>query len=96
MRRSGHRSEAWAGSLTGESRWPPITRISLPIPLPEDRRAREAARQRSIHEILEVSRHASSNSERGAQFDKLVVQYFELDPMLSQQFRHGVAEDRLA
>ena len=35
---------------------------------------------------MEVFREAPSNSERGTKFEKLMVRYFELDPMLSQQY----------
>ena len=40
----------------------------------------------SIHEVMEAFRQAPSNSERGTKFEKLMVRYFELDPMLSQQY----------
>ncbi len=40
----------------------------------------------TIHEVMEVFREAPSNSERGTKFEKLMVRYFELDPMLSQQY----------
>lgn len=40
----------------------------------------------SIHEVIEVLRQAPSNSERGTEFEKLMVRYFELDPMLVQQY----------
>lgn len=40
----------------------------------------------SIHEVMEAFREAPSNSERGTKFEKLMVRYFELDPMLSQQY----------
>ncbi|OBK87639.1 DEAD/DEAH box helicase [Mycolicibacter sinensis] len=42
----------------------------------------------SIHDVIEVLRQAPSNSERGTQFEKLMVRYFELDPMLVQQYDH--------
>jgi predicted helicase len=35
---------------------------------------------------MEVFREAPSNSERGTKFEKLMVRYFELDPLLSQQY----------
>ncbi|MDH6245529.1 DEAD/DEAH box helicase [Mycobacterium sp. OTB74] len=40
----------------------------------------------SIHEVMEAFREAPSNSERGTKFEKLMVRYFELDPLLSQQY----------
>ncbi|MGV9860927.1 DEAD/DEAH box helicase [Gordonia sp. NPDC003425] len=40
----------------------------------------------SIHEVMAAFREAPSNSERGTKFEKLMVRYFELDPMLSQQY----------
>ncbi|ULP48045.1 DEAD/DEAH box helicase [Mycolicibacter virginiensis] len=40
----------------------------------------------SIHEVIEAFRKAPSNSERGTKFEQLMVRYFELDPMLSQQY----------
>ncbi|ORV49990.1 hypothetical protein AWC02_05265 [Mycolicibacter engbaekii] len=40
----------------------------------------------SIHDVIEVLRQAPSNSERGTEFEKLMVRYFELDPMLVQQY----------
>lgn len=40
----------------------------------------------SVHEVIEALRKAPSNSERGMKFEKLMVRYFELDPMLSQQY----------
>ena len=40
----------------------------------------------SIHEVMAAFRAAPSNSERGTKFEKLMVRYFELDPMLSQQY----------
>ncbi|MGH3968809.1 MAG: DEAD/DEAH box helicase family protein, partial [Mycobacterium sp.] len=40
----------------------------------------------SVHEVIEALRKAPSNSERGTKFEKLMVRYFELDPMLSQQY----------
>lgn len=40
----------------------------------------------SIHEVMEAFRQAPSNSERGTKFEKLMVRYFELDPMLAQQY----------
>jgi hypothetical protein len=39
----------------------------------------------SIHEVMEAFREAPSNSERGTKFEKLMVRYFDLDP-LSQQY----------
>lgn len=40
----------------------------------------------SIHQVIEAFRKAPSNSERGTKFEQLMVRYFELDPMLSQQY----------
>ncbi|MGW4336657.1 DEAD/DEAH box helicase [Rhodococcus koreensis] len=40
----------------------------------------------SVHEVIEAFREAPSNSERGTQFEQLMVRYFQLDPMLSQQY----------
>ncbi|OMC22242.1 DEAD/DEAH box helicase [Mycobacterium colombiense] len=40
----------------------------------------------SVHEVIEAFRKAPSNSERGTKFEELMVRYFELDPMLSQQY----------
>ncbi|ADG98197.1 type III restriction protein res subunit [Segniliparus rotundus DSM 44985] len=40
----------------------------------------------SIHEVIEAFRQAPSNSERGTKFEKLMVRYFALDPMLSQEY----------
>jgi predicted helicase len=40
----------------------------------------------SVHEVIEAFRQVPSNSERGTKFEKLMVRYFELDPMLSQQY----------
>jgi hypothetical protein len=40
----------------------------------------------SVHEVIEAFRNTPSNSERGTTFEKLMVRYFELDPMLSQQY----------
>lgn len=40
----------------------------------------------SIHEVMEAFRRAPSNSERGTKFEQLMVRYFDLDPMLSQQY----------
>ncbi len=40
----------------------------------------------SIHEVIEAFRQEPSNSERGTKFEQLMVRYFELDPMLSQQY----------
>ena len=40
----------------------------------------------SVHEVIEAFRQAPSNSERGTKFEQLMVRYFELDPMLSQQY----------
>ncbi len=40
----------------------------------------------SVHEVIEAFRKAPSNSERGTKFEKLMVRYFELDPMLAQEY----------
>ncbi|MCX0270042.1 DEAD/DEAH box helicase [Nocardia zapadnayensis] len=40
----------------------------------------------SVHEVIEAFRRAPSNSERGTKFEQLMVRYFELDPMLAQQY----------
>jgi len=40
----------------------------------------------SVHEVIEAFREAPSNSERGTKFEQLMVRYFKLDPLLSQQY----------
>jgi predicted helicase len=40
----------------------------------------------SVDDVIEAFRTAPSNSERGSKFEQLMVRYFELDPMLSQQY----------
>jgi predicted helicase len=40
----------------------------------------------SVHEVIEVFGQVPSSSERGAKFEQLMVRYFELDPMLAQQY----------
>jgi predicted helicase len=40
----------------------------------------------SVHEVIEAFRKAPSNSERGTRFEQLMVHYFQLDPMLAQQY----------
>ncbi|WP_185714221.1 hypothetical protein [Rhodococcus aetherivorans] len=40
----------------------------------------------SVHEVIEAFRKAPSNSERGTRFEQLMIRYFQLDPMLSQQY----------
>ena len=40
----------------------------------------------SVHEVIEAFRQAPSNSERGTKFEQLMVRYFQLDPMLSQEY----------
>ena len=40
----------------------------------------------SVHEVIEAFRLAPTNVERGTKFEQLMVRYFELDPMLSQQY----------
>jgi predicted helicase len=43
----------------------------------------------SVHEVIEAFRDEPSNLERGTKFEQLMVRYFELDPMLSQQYDAG-------
>lgn len=40
----------------------------------------------SVHEVIEAFRQAPSNSERGTKFEQLMVRYFQLDPLLSQEY----------
>ncbi len=40
----------------------------------------------TVHEVIEAFRQAPSNSERGTKFEKLMVRYFELDPMLASTY----------
>jgi|SRR5690625_3183325 len=40
----------------------------------------------SVHDVIEALRTAPSNSERGTAFERLMMRYFELDPMLSAQY----------
>ena len=40
----------------------------------------------SVHDVIEAFRQAPTNVERGTKFEQLMVRYFELDPMLSQQY----------
>jgi predicted helicase len=40
----------------------------------------------SVHEVIEAFREAPTNAERGSKFEQLMVRYFQLDPMLSQQY----------
>jgi len=40
----------------------------------------------SVHQVIEALRELPSNSERGTAFEQLMVRYFELDPVLSQQY----------
>jgi predicted helicase len=40
----------------------------------------------SVHTVIEAFRDVPSNSERGTKFEQLMVRYFELDPMLSQEY----------
>ena len=40
----------------------------------------------SVHEVIEAFRQAPSNSERGTKFEELMVRYFQLDPLLSQEY----------
>lgn len=39
-----------------------------------------------MHEVIEAFRQAPSNAERGIKFEKLMVRYFELDPMLASTY----------
>jgi predicted helicase len=36
--------------------------------------------------VMEAFREAPSNSERGTKFEKLMMRYFDLDSLLSQQY----------
>jgi predicted helicase len=40
----------------------------------------------SVHDVIEALRQAPSTSERGTKFEQLMVRYFELDPLLAQQY----------
>ncbi|MCJ0895327.1 DEAD/DEAH box helicase [Rhodococcus sp. ARC_M5] len=40
----------------------------------------------SVHEVIEAFRMAPSNSERGTKFEQLMVRYFQLDPLLVQEY----------
>lgn len=40
----------------------------------------------SINDVIEAFRHAPTNYDRGALFERLMVRYFQLDPALSQQY----------
>lgn len=40
----------------------------------------------SVHEVIEAFRQSTDNVERGTKFEQLMVRYFQLDPMLSQQY----------
>lgn len=40
----------------------------------------------SIHDVIEAFRQAPSNTERGTKFEKLMVRYFELDPLLAERY----------
>lgn len=40
----------------------------------------------TVHEVIEAFRQAPSNSERGTQFEQLMVRYFQLDPMLAKKY----------
>ncbi|MGB5113447.1 MAG: hypothetical protein WBO08_18230 [Mycobacterium sp.] len=40
----------------------------------------------SVHEVMAAFREAPSNSEHGTKFEKLMVRYFDFDPLLSQQY----------
>jgi predicted helicase len=40
----------------------------------------------TLHEVIEAFRTEPTNSERGTKFEQLMVRYFQLDPMLAQQY----------
>ena len=40
----------------------------------------------TVHEVIEAFRQSPSNAERGIKFEKLMVRYFELDPMLASTY----------
>ncbi|MCJ0977621.1 DEAD/DEAH box helicase [Rhodococcus sp. ARC_M12] len=40
----------------------------------------------SVHDVIEAFRQAPSNSERGTKFEQLMVRYFQLDPLLVQEY----------
>lgn len=40
----------------------------------------------TFHDVIEAFREAPTNSERGTKFEKLMVGYFEFDPMWSGRF----------
>ena len=40
----------------------------------------------TFHDVIEAFRDEPTNSERGTKFEKLMVRYFELDPMWSSRF----------
>ncbi len=40
----------------------------------------------SVHEVIDALRTLPSNAERGSKFEQLMVRYFQLDPVLSQQY----------
>ena len=40
----------------------------------------------SIHEVIDAPRQEPSNSERGTKFEKLMVRYFELDPVIAGKY----------
>lgn len=40
----------------------------------------------TVHDVVEVLRQAPSNAERGAQFEQLMVSYFQLDPMWAGKY----------
>lgn len=40
----------------------------------------------TFHDVIEAFREAPTNSERGTKFEKLMVRYFELDPLWSNRF----------
>ncbi len=40
----------------------------------------------TVHDVIEAFRKAPTNVERGTKFEQLMVRYFELDPLLAQQY----------
>lgn len=44
------------------------------------------AARASVDDVFEAFREAPSNSERGTKFEDLMVQYFQLDPVLTKQY----------
>jgi predicted helicase len=44
------------------------------------------AKKATMHDVIEDFRTAPTNSERGTKFEKLMVDYFWLDPTLSVEY----------